>query len=394
MKKTALVALLVLAVVSTAAAGPENKTTTVYGMDNQAVDRAAIQDAIDSAPKNGTVELVGTFQLDGEFIFINRDHITIEGRAVDNDGDGSVNEDWGDGVDNDADGLVDEDDWDTVIKGLLDGDGLPIRDLFPPDRKFFNRGFAVWGAEGAADQITIRNLKLTGLNRPIGFAAGTVFSDGLFCDDIELSDGFVKNAVVEGNWFDNTVRGAQIWGASEHVRFSNNLMTRTQGAGILLVGGGSFCFAADGSASSVVVGTPEKTVITGNLIRDKLGGGGIQTFGAQQSHVDDNRIDSAAHGIYIEGDSKAHVFHNIISNVNHGLLLVFDGSQSQASNNTITDATNGVLFLEATGWTANNNFTANIGNLDYYFDPLSSDNRVVLLPGQTFFDEGTGNIIQ
>ena len=158
---TALV--LIVALNSAAPAGKAGKTITVEGL-NQIGDAALIQWALDNVKKNGTVELVGTFALYGTELFVRNNHVTIRGRAIDNDNDGKVNEDWADGEDNDNDGLVDEDDWDAVLVGLTDlGTGLPLPD---PTGALFNRGIAVNGLHN----VHVTDLKFTGLRRGVAFS--------------------------------------------------------------------------------------------------------------------------------------------------------------------------------------------------------------------------------
>ena len=136
--RSLLAAAVVLFLLAGTSAGSQPPTTiTVIGLDDQDVDRQNIQDALDAAKNNDTVELVGTFQLDGTRMFITSKQLTITGPAIDNDGDGAINEDWNDGVDNDGDGSIDEDDWDATLIGVADTDGSPRRDISAA--QFFNR---------------------------------------------------------------------------------------------------------------------------------------------------------------------------------------------------------------------------------------------------------------
>ena len=64
---TALV--LIVALSPAVPAGTAGKTITVYGLGLPG-DAAAIQGALDDVTKNGTVELVDTFFLDGTELFV------------------------------------------------------------------------------------------------------------------------------------------------------------------------------------------------------------------------------------------------------------------------------------------------------------------------------------
>jgi parallel beta-helix repeat protein len=391
MKSVVPYLFVAVALAAPASAGP--KKVTVYGSNNIAVDTAALQSAIDNAPKNGTVELVGTFQLDGTLVEINRDHITIEGHAIDADNDGAVNEDWADGVDNDGDGLIDEDDWDAQINGLLDGDGLPVDDVVAPDFAFVNRGLTVWGITEDFNQITIRNISFFGLNRAIQFGPDTRFADGLLCDDVVVTGGSVSNAVVEGNRFDNVDRGFQIFGDSTNVSVRNNLFTNwVRATALPLVSTGAFCFDSNGDDSAFPVGNPLGTSITGNVF---IGGTtGAIFVGATATDLRGNTISYAPNGIFIQGTNNQ-AQHNAIDNVNNGIFLAGVSDGTLVANNTVAGAGfSGIFFMEASGGTALNNHFSDIGYVDYFLDEFSFENKVRLRRGQTFDDQGIDNDVR
>ena len=134
----------------------------VAGQDDIAVDRLAVQAAVNSAGPGDTILLAGTFQFDGTPVLVRSSRLTIAGEVLDNDGDGAYNEDRPDGVDNDGDGQIDEDGWDATVRGVDDGFGGPAADAFP-DR--FNDGFEVLGFDEALRHLTFRDLEFERLKQ-------------------------------------------------------------------------------------------------------------------------------------------------------------------------------------------------------------------------------------
>ncbi len=77
------------------------------------VDRVALQTAFDAATPGTTIEVEGTFQLDGERILISTSDLTLAALVLDDDGDGRANEDG----------------WDAAILGVADAGGGSDIDL-------------------------------------------------------------------------------------------------------------------------------------------------------------------------------------------------------------------------------------------------------------------------
>ena len=213
---------LLLAFFGNAAASASPQTLTVIGQNDTAVDRAAIQAAVDAAQPGDTVELDGTFQLDGTPIFIHISRLTVAGKVVDDDGDGEANEDRPDGLDNDGDGLVDEDGWNAVLRGIGDGSGGPARDNFP-DR--FNDGFEILGFDQALKDIRIRDLELRQINR--GIYLFPDYDDGgtvLVCDASSPTAGELSRVTVESNAFIDGFRGVEVLGRVRSVKVRDKLV--------------------------------------------------------------------------------------------------------------------------------------------------------------------------
>lgn len=396
--RVAGLSLFVLLASIGAAPSPGN-TITVVGQDDIAVDRQAIQGAIDAAGDNTTIRLVGTFQLDGTQIIISKGNLTIEGQRFDSDGDGKVNEDWADGLDNDFDGSIDEDGWDTVLRGLTNPDGTP--DEGPGIRSLFNRGMEVTLIEGQANQITIRDLKFESLVRGIGIGPDVRLQPGFFCDEVIFTGGQVKNAVIERNLFENVTRGAQIFGESHNVRISDNILQDVVrdsfgggGQGILLVGEAVFCVDSGGNDSFVLMGTPVNTQIGGNLVI-RAGNRGIAAFADQRTSVTGNEVrDTLGNSGILFGDSsKIQVQHNtVIGGGCCGVSSFGANPGAQVQNNTVADVWSGILFAGSDG-RALNNTTINV-TFDYNLEVSSSNNTLILKPGQTCRDDGVNNSVR
>jgi len=235
---------------------------TVVGRSDAAADRQNIQAAIDKAESGATIELVGRFQFDGQFLSLEKAHLTLQGRAEDNDGDGAVNEDWADELDNDGDGAVDEDDWDAELVGVAGEDGKPAPG---PRLSLYNRAVVSDALPGPVAGITIRDLKFSTFYRALDLSGDHSVPEGARCDEVITSPGSADQAVIAGNWFDNNDRAVQIFGAARGAIVENNLFTENT-TGILLVSGEAYCRAADGSDSSFAIGGPVGTKISNNQV--------------------------------------------------------------------------------------------------------------------------------
>lgn len=248
-----------------AAAGPSRapgETVTVVGHSDAAVDRPNIQKAIDRAEPGATIELVGRFQFDGRFLSLEKPRLTLSGRALDNDGDGAVNEDWADELDNDGDGAIDEDDWDAELVGVVGEDGRPSPG---PELSLYNRAVVSDALPGPIVGITIRDLKFSTFHRALDLSGDHSVPEGARCNEVITSPGSADQAVITNNWFDNNDRAVQVFGAARGATIENNLFTGNT-TGILLVSGEAYCRAADGSNSSFAIGGPVGTKISNNRV--------------------------------------------------------------------------------------------------------------------------------
>jgi len=367
-------------------AGSQPPTTiTVIGLADDSIDRQNIQDAIDAAKPRDTVELVGTFHLDGVQIFV-RKSITIAGRAIDNDGDGEINEDWADGIDNDADGSIDEDDWDATVIGVADGDGTPAGDISPGE--LFNRGFTVDGITGTLRGLTIKNLKISTLHRGVSIQADHRFFSNL-CDGPVFTGGTTDNVTITGNWFDNVFRGAQVFGASERFTVNDNLITRAESRGVLVVGGLAGC---SGGGGPIEIGVPTHSQITHNQITGINSGTGIFVSRADRSDVVNNRVEGHNFGIIVSRGNGNSVFHNRVSAVFDGIRGRNTSPNTLFANNTVRDALRGIRLLPgATGFRVVNNDIVS-QQVDVLLDGTSFENTIISTDFvTTVTDNGTDN---
>jgi hypothetical protein len=379
------------------------KTIVVTGQNDSSIDRPAIQAAIDAAPKNGTVLLQGTFQLDGVELFVRKSHLAIVGIALDNDGDHRVNEDWADGQDNDGDGAIDEDDWDAVLQGVLDGSGQPDQGSFPaepgnPGRSLFNRGIAVQ----ADDNVVIRDLKFTGMTRGVAFGGEILVQPGVYCDEIQRTHVLTKNSAAERNLFDNMQRGVQVFGVAKNVVFRDNIMINEGlGAPILVVGDAAGCWENDETPrpEGFLIGRPEGTQITGNYVahRNRYV---IQIVAGDSTMLRDNTTEDVGSSLYVADSPRTQVIGNWLLSPHLDVGLQFfdtapnSSAGSQIQNNRVESVADGWeaigLYGDTTGVKASNNTFPN-GDVNYYLGAGTHDNTVVLRQGQTAYDDGTDN---
>jgi len=354
--------------------------------------------------------LVGTFQFDGTEVFITKSRLTLTGRAVDNDGDGEVNEDWTDGVDNDGDGPIDEDDWDAAIHGLKNPDGTPVEDFDLP--MLSNRAVGIKGGSGDLRGIAVRHLKFYTVLRGVELIGGH-FSDSHDCDDYVYTGDEIDGVVVEKNLFDNTRRGAQIFGTVANATFRDNLAIGSHDQALLVVGDALACRRpGDNSDFTGVfsVERPERIEISGNRVLADLSTG-ISVSATDRSTVRDNAVEAqgtgvymgenlsssalnnlvsgADLGLYVYAEEKAIVMHNVVTGESAGIYGYGDSPGTRISNNTIIDSGTGVylgdFYLEedCSDFTLANNEFWNSRWKDVYLGELSHDNTVIATDFQT-----------
>ena len=181
---TALTGMLTLFTLS-AAAGPSVQVK-VTGQDDELVDRAAIQAAIDSAPGQPlTVKLRGIFQLDGHDIVINRSDLTIKG-------------------DRGA----------AKLKGILDANGDPVDDI----ENFPNRGIFI-EPDGLVSNVEIKDLEISGCRT------------GVFARAVA---GALRGLTVKNVHVDGCFNGLVVVGDAQDITLAGNLVRDTSSVGVFL----------------------------------------------------------------------------------------------------------------------------------------------------------------
>lgn len=385
-RATRLVLSLVLIAAASAHAN-SSQTHVVVGLDDIAVDRLAIQDAIDGARAGDTVELQGTFQLDGVSIVLETSRLTVTGQALDNDGDGAINEDGVDGLDNDGDGLIDEDDWDAVLQGVDDGGGGPAGDAFP---NRFNDGIEILGFDDELEKIEIRDIRFTRLNRSIYLFpdyddAGTIF----VCDSVSPTAGELDDLEIEGNAFDNSNRGVELLGRVSDLSIEDNRFTNISSQAVVMFGQGIGCAEADGSIVQVLpIGTPEKVRVKGNRVT----GGfiGVLSQVSEKTSITCNQLNGQVLGVISLEDEKLSLARNDVDGAFIGLLGSFEtrvtgpASDNKFKNNTLSNNFFGaVIDCETTGYKIAGNSFLGSAFTDIFLDGTS--------PGGSCADDGLGD---
>ena len=357
------------AAVSTAANG---STIHVIGQNDMAIDRGAIQAAIDSAAQGDTVLLEGMFQLDGTPIFVRTSRLTIAGKAVDGDGDGLINEDRSDGIDNDGDGATDEDGWDAVLQGVDDGAGGPSSDAFP---NRFNDGFEILGIDDRLHHIEFRDLEFRKINRGIYLFpdyddAGTV----LLCGSASPRAGRLDHITVKRNAFVDGVRGVEILGRVKAVSIRHNTFSNMTLQSVLLFGQTIGCAEPDGSIVQFIpLGTPRFTDIVDNIMSAVRQG--VLSFISDRTSVRRNDMQAFSVAVGSIEDKDLLVSGNEINDSFFGVLGTSDpryegpSSGNLVGHNRITGSLIAVLVdCVSTGYTAVNNEFSGSVVADVIFD--------------------------
>lgn len=168
------------------------KTINVVGENDISVDRQNIQDAIDSAPgEELRVILQGTFQLDGQRIFVTRSDLTIEGKESG-----------------------------AILVGVTDQDGIPAPGIES------GRGFEV-RQQVSANPIT--NIEFKGLMFRDLVRGINIVGFNLFGVSTEVSDVIIKD-----NRMENVDLGFGGFGRVSNVVIKSNVIADALGAAINL----------------------------------------------------------------------------------------------------------------------------------------------------------------
>lgn len=330
-----LFSTLAIVILATGGAFAQSTTAvTVVGQNDLAIDRQAIQDAIDDAGPGSAVELVGTFQLDGQRIQVGVEDLELRGTLVDDDGDGRFNEDWADGRDNDGDGAVDEDGWDAVLRGVTGPGGQPVLD--DGVNALFNRAFVVDGADPPVAGLVVRDLAFEGFHRAIELIPEWESATGR-CEDRIRVPGSMSHVLIEGNRFSNNELGITMLGDLAQPTIRGNVFERHGIFGAVVEGEDFRCPLTGGSFVVLALGTPREVTIHGNLGF----AGPLGTRATARARITDNRIEDGVFGVLAQEDAELQVSGNRIDGAFLGIVL-FDVESARVLDNTATGAFVGI----------------------------------------------------
>ena len=191
-------------------AGPASaKTVKVVGLNDINVDRQNIQNAIDSAPgEKLRVKLLGTFQLDGQRIFVSRSDLTIQGVPGE-----------------------------TFLIGTTDATGLPAPGIES------GRAFEVrqQGAAMPLANITFKGLSFRDVTRAINIAGFTPFGESAGVSNVVIKNINVENGI-----------GVAAFGLVSDMVIKNNVVSAAP-EGALYFSGYTALYGPDQKLSNVIV---------------------------------------------------------------------------------------------------------------------------------------------
>ena len=167
-------------------------TVNVVGENDVNVDRQNIQDAIDSAPgEELRVILQGTFQLDGQRIFVTRSNLTIKSNKHG-----------------------------AILVGVTDQDGIPALGIesgraFEVRQQFADTPITNLEFKGLEFRDIVRGINIVGFN-PLGASAE------------------VSNVVIKDNRMENVDVGVGGFGRVSHIVIKSNVIRDALGAAIFI----------------------------------------------------------------------------------------------------------------------------------------------------------------
>jgi hypothetical protein len=318
----------------------------VTGANNAAVDRQAIQAAIDSAPgKKAKVELHGTFQLDGGTIVIDRSNLTLQGGP-----DGAT------------------------LLGVLDVFGRPDGGA-NGQCNLSNRGVEIRGPD-PIENIVIKDLTIIGHCRSVSMIGTSSQTP---------SENTVTNVVVKNNQMQNNLRGPQIFGATADIVVKDNLITDAHEIGILVQSD------ADGALSGAIL--KNNVSATSGVLRTSLP---IQIAGPNN--------DVLIRGNTFQGGIAAVGLFGVATNVVVTENWILDGGTQAFRGFSLGGVLVGFSESPADGYVVKNNvyqnnvaseplFTPTLVPRDVWLWSNSSNNVVTAVQDTAVFDQGISNTV-
>lgn len=345
---------LLLSNIALAAPGAQ---VTLEGQNDPAVDRAAIQAAIDSAPgKRLTIKLSGTFQLDGQDLIVDRSDIVIKGFRSG-----------------------------ATLLGKLGPEGLPVEDI----DNFPNRGFLIESVNPLTN-IEIKDLSLSGFRSPVLIRGR----------QNTISDVRVKNNIVENSFFAVSAVGT----------VSDILIANNTAMGVSIDGVTVF---------ATPEGRPMNIRIVDNHVSE-AGADGISIFDVSNVIIANNFLSTSASEVTATPFLADGTNSNILFESNTteggviGVLLLGDSSDFLVTKNCIRNGgTDGLSFLRGGGIQvgvsvfgltgsgfdiADNSYSSNFAGdppvaRDIWLNSGSSNTSVIERDGVIVVDEGASNSV-
>lgn len=386
MKFTPSISTLILSTLYAASAfATHGHTTVVVGTNDAIVDRSAVQAAVDAALPGDRIRLEGTFQFDGTPVRITQGDLRIVGRAIDNDHDGQLNEDWNDGIDNDGDGRTDEDGWDTRVLGLTDAGGAPQPD---DGSTSFNYGFLLRGISDDVEHIRLSGIELAHFWRAVTFAPDIETASGLCADRFE-TEGSLRYLRIVNNRFTANDRSIEIVGDVRHARLARNRISGLGQLAMRMIGNAAGCIEADGSAGSTAIGRPTETLLRRNAFEDASIA--LLSLGSRDTVIVDNQVQVGIVGIVTQQDDGLIARGNDITGL-IGIDALEAVSDVRLAHNRIDATAIGILIdLDASGYSVRRNVFVGPAENDILLDPTSSENRIRVFAEDVVLDLGTDN---
>ena len=363
--------------------------TITVNADDPRVDTATIQAALntsESEAKKLTVDLVGTFQLGGQALRIQRSNVTVSGRGTDENGN-----------------------WLTVLKGVAGESGLPEL-----AEEGFNRAFEV-----RAVQDELRNVAIEGIKFQDFYRAIDLVPERGFGGPWGATNGVVKDLRVSRNFFLNCSRGLQMVGGFDGVsaagnRFLNEIdcdpKTMTLASLVQIACQRSIFVFGRRPEGSVILRSPRELWITNNRATGVLlsafnaqSGVGFEMWYGEDVTVAGNHYDTVSDGVFVTGGSRVAVRENHVKDSFSGVRIQRRSPGSRIQGNTILRCVVPIILESGAQefFVAQNRLEPNFMLLhaSRFFERDISHNTIITagtqiqLDGSSFFFEESGETL-
>lgn len=340
----------------------------VNGLNNQSVDRANIQTAIDNAKPSTVILLNGTFQLDGTTIDVNKSNLTLRGAGASGG-------------------------WSTVLVGLSVS-GVPRGDFGAPTFENFNRAIKI---SNDAQNISIEGIRFVDINRGITLAP-QLSGNADLCSALSVSKGG-SNYTIANNLFENNLRPINVNAEASGVSVLNNKFLGSRTRDISMGGGGSLrCTLPNGSGGFTTqvingAGIPKNVTVANNIIDLDKAAFPVVFLNVINTVCDSNQMTGGPNlvgMVTVRGDHVT-VSNNVIDMSGAGYFGIavdppvapteFNNYKSLIVGNTVKNSIDdigvGIAVDSASGMTAKDNHFSNISGPDYLVCDANADTNHV-----------------